>query len=85
MKNKQETIFDFDEKPEWAKEWQNMPEFNQEDLTSNKSIIVHFENEKDMKDFAKLVGQTITPRTQSIWYPKATITRYSDKRYVDES
>ena len=69
----------------WEEEWQGMPEFVQEDLSPYKTIMVHFENEEAMESFAKLVDQTINLRTKSIWYPKAEIGHFFDKRYVDES
>ena len=34
--------------------------------------------------FAELVGQNITPSTKSIWYPEVQITRFMNKRYIDE-
>ena len=43
-----------------------------------------FRNEEDAAEFAKLLDQTITPRTQSIWYPKAKIDKYMNKRYKSE-
>ena len=30
---------------EWKKEWQDMPEFEMEDLSSFRKIIVHFRNQ----------------------------------------
>lgn len=68
----------------WDEHWKGMPEFVQKDLTSVKSIHVHFETVDDMHAFAKLVGQKITLNTRSIWYPEAEIGRYADKLYVDE-
>lgn len=65
----------------WKKEWQDMPEFIQEDLTPFKSVIVHFENREDMDSFAKLVEQRITKKTKFIWYPKVKIERYVTKGY----
>ena len=65
-------------------EWQGMPEFQQEDLTGIKCI-VHFENESDMKDFEKLVGQHIPDNTKSIWYPKKEWADMASLRYVNES
>ena len=79
-KTKLKPLFKTDES--WKKYWKGMPEFNQEDLTPYKSIYVHFENEKDMQEFSKLVGQKILVTTQSIWYPKAKIGKISDKIYV---
>lgn len=51
-------------------EWQGMPEFQQEDLSAWKSIIVHFDNFDNMAAFSQLVGQVITEKTKSIYYPK---------------
>lgn len=83
-KNNQANLFE--SKEWWEKEWQGMPEFIQDDLTSWKSIIVHFKNKNDMDDFSNLIGQRLLSTTKSIWYPKAEIGRYADKRYLtDES
>lgn len=68
----------------WDEHWKQMPEFVQKDLTPLKSIQVHFETVDDMRAFAKLVGQTITMNTRSIWYPEAEIGRYADKVYAIE-
>lgn len=82
----QETLFgpDDDFTVAWP-EWKGMPEFLQEDLTAWKSIIVNFESRADMDAFAKLVGQNLTTRTRSIWYPEAEIGHFIDKRYRDAS
>jgi hypothetical protein len=50
-------------------EWGGMPEFDQPDATAWKSVIVHFRNKEDYEDFSKLVNQTLTDKTRSIWYP----------------
>ena len=51
-------------------EWEGMPEFEQEDKTAVKSITVHFASLDDMHNFSDFIGQTITEKTKSIWYPK---------------
>ncbi len=66
------------------KEWEDMPEFKHEDLTSVKSIKIHFASLDDMKEFADLIKQVLTENTRSIWYPKAKILRM-DRVYKDES
>jgi predicted RNA binding protein with dsRBD fold (UPF0201 family) len=66
-------------------EWEGMPEFDQEDKTAFQSIHLHFKNQEDIDKFAELIGQKITPKTRSIWYPEIEIERYADKRYSDES
>ena len=79
------SMFDLEEMSKWKEHWRDMPEFSHEDLTPEKSIIVHFACQEDRDAFAKLVGQTITYKTQSLWYPKAEIDRMVTKLYVDES
>jgi hypothetical protein len=69
----------------WGEHWHDMPEFTQDDLTPMYSITVHFEDENDLKEFAKLLNQTILPTTRSIWYPEAEIGRMANKRYRHES
>lgn len=64
--------------------WQGMPEFEQEDKTSYQSVHVHFKSAEDRDTFAKLVGQNLTEKTRSIWYPEAEIERYADKRYIED-
>lgn len=77
----QPALFD---KGNWYDEhWKGMPEYVSKDLTPLKTIYVHFEKREDMQAFAKLVGQTITMNTQSIWYPEAEIGRIANKRYID--
>lgn len=73
----------FDVPQDWEREWKGMPEFVQKDLRPYKTICVHFENLEDIKAFAKLVEQTVTLDTKSIWYPEAEVGHYMDKRYVD--
>ena len=69
---------------DWKEEWQDMPEFEMEDLSSFRKIVVHFRNQEDIDKFAKLIGQKIT-KAPSLWYPEWKKRRYADKRYVDES
>jgi hypothetical protein len=80
-KEQQGTLFDTGNA--WDEAWQGMPEFVQEDLTSIKSVLVHFETREDMDAFAVLVGQRLTMDTRSIWFPEAEIGRYANKRFID--
>jgi hypothetical protein len=63
--------------------WEGMPEFEQDDLSPYQSIKVHFASSKDRESFAALVNQTLTENTKSIWYPKAEIRTFMDKRYTE--
>tara|TARA_Y100000310_G_scaffold325015_1_gene387812 strand:+ start:1512 stop:1775 length:264 start_codon:yes stop_codon:yes gene_type:complete len=85
MEKKQGILFDdFEDLDWWRKEWQDMPEYEMEDLTSFQSVIVHFETEEDRDNFAKLMEQNITYLTKSIWFPKVKIAHFMNKRYIVE-
>jgi len=51
-------------------EWQDMPEFNQQDLSPTKQILISFATMGDYQQFQELIGQTLSEKTRSIWYPK---------------
>ena len=84
IKDQQHALFDMDEHLAWKKHWRGMPDFSQEDLAPWKTLKVHFNNRSELQEFSKLVGQTLTDRTQSIWHPEAEIGRMVDKRFVDD-
>lgn len=69
---------------DWRKHWKDMPEFHQEDLTSHRKIIIHFRNDEDVEEFAKLIDQKITPKQKSTWYPYLAPRRYAHLLYVTE-
>jgi hypothetical protein len=62
-------------------EWEGMPEFDQEDQLSFRNIIIHFDNNEDIKEFAKLLGQIITDKTKSMWYPAKNKNNTKDYNY----
>jgi hypothetical protein len=64
-------------------EWRGMPEFEHQDQTSYRKIIVHFKTAGDVEWFSRLIGQNLGKKLKSIWFPKAEIERYADKAYVD--
>jgi len=70
--------------PESAEHWKGMPEFDQKDLSPHQSILVHFQNPEGREALSKLIDRNLTPRTQSIWYPKEEIDRIANKRIVSE-
>jgi hypothetical protein len=67
------------------KAWEGMPEFEQEDKTAMKSIIVHFDTQESIDNFSELVEQTITLKTKSIWYPKKEKRELKGLIYQNES
>ena len=67
-----------------VKEWLGMPEYNSEDLLG-RTIVVHFEKEQDIREFATLIGQNITEKTRYIWFPYKSWESSKDLRYTSES
>ena len=50
-------------------EWVGMPEFEQDVIKPFHSIRVDFSSLSDVNAFAELVGQTVTEKTTSIYFP----------------
>ena len=72
--------------PDWASAWKGMPEFRMGNTEPFQKITVSFASLDDVKKFAELIGQNITSRTDSIWYPnRANYIAPKNFRYVDES
>lgn len=62
-------------------EWQGMPEFNQEDKTSYRHVVIHFKSEEDASNFFKLIGHKDTGKTRSLWFPFQENMDTESKRY----
>ena len=62
----------------------DMPEFVQEDAGPHKKVIVSFRNEEDYIEFATLIGQKMTKKTKSIWYPALAKDANCLKRWFGE-
>lgn len=65
--------------------WKDMPEFVQEKQKPYSQIIFRFNNEEDLQEFSKLIGQKLTNKTKSAWHPELIRGLNSNKRYSDES
>lgn len=65
-------------------EWQGMPEFDQKDATSFRHIIVHFDSQEHVDQFADLINQDLTNKTKSIWFPPQERMDTESKRYAEE-
>ncbi len=50
-------------------EWKNMPQFNQPDNGAYRQIIVSFDDQEGVDQFAKLLDVNLTSKTKSMWYP----------------
>lgn len=69
---------------EWKKHWGEMPEYVQEKNSTFKTVYVHFRNQEDYDEFAKLVDQNMTMKTKSIWYPQLDRDQNTLKRWIEE-
>ena len=60
----------FDEnKMKKTEEWKDMPEFVQNKQEPYAKIIFRFEDEESLQNFAKIIGQKLTNKTKSAWFP----------------
>ena len=65
-------------------DWDEMPEFVQEENEAYAKITVRIRSQEDLDEFIKLMDQQITPKTKSIWYPKLDRNRNSLLRWMDD-
>lgn len=70
---------------DYEKEWNGMPEFENEEIDVYHSIKVNFNSEDDLLNFSKLIGQTVTDKTISIYYPKQEREDIKSMYYKSES
>jgi hypothetical protein len=64
--------------------WEGMPEFEQPKQKEFAKIIVRLDSQEDLDEFARLIGQKLTPKTKSIWHPQLVRGKHSNKRWIDE-
>ncbi len=69
---------------QWRFEWFDMPEFIQEEKPPYKELTIRFRDQASVDEFAKVLEQTITELTSSLWYPELDKTINLDKRWVDQ-
>ena len=77
-------IFEFDDEDECDREFRGMPEFNQPDNGAMRQIIVSFDDHAGVDRFAKLIGQDLTLKTKSLWFPPRPTNNVVDLFYFDE-
>jgi len=66
----------------WVEHWRGMPEFVQNNLHPIHSIEVWLRNAVDRDAFGRIIGQKLTAKTRSVWYPETESVSRLDKRYV---
>ena len=62
-------------------EWEDMPEFIQDDLQPYRSIIIHFGEEKHVEEFFKLLDQPYSEKVRYLWHPQLIREDNESKRY----
>ncbi len=88
--NKGSNLFVLDgQEDEWdSVHWEDMPEFEQEDLDIYGSINIAFRTEEDFRKFANLIEQpSISRKSRGVYYPvrgenEATLLRWMDEDQV---
>jgi hypothetical protein len=70
---------------DWRSQWRDMPEFAQQNLDPYRALLVCFLTPDDLAAFLELVGQRVTDKTRSIWYPAQPATDTSTMAVSDES
>ena len=62
-------------------EWEDMPEFSEDDKSAYRTLLVHFMNDEDIEKFKKLVKQEFTEKTKFIYFPEQENMDTEAKRY----
>ncbi|MCP4549636.1 MAG: hypothetical protein GY835_24540 [bacterium] len=70
---------DNDVDEEWAAA--GMPEYEHQDLTPFRSILVHFQDQAGVDGFAKLIGQSVPDAAKWLWHPAVERIRHRDNIY----
>ena len=65
-------------------EWSGMPNYEHEDQTAYRSLVVHFASQEHVDIFARLINQGIGQSMKSIWFPPAAIGHFADRQFEDE-
>lgn len=76
-------LFEIDDADEYETEWRGMPEFHQPDNGAFRQIIVSFDDQAGVDAFAKAIGQNLTDKTKSVWYPPRERNNVVDLFYFD--
>lgn len=76
------------EEPDPREEWDEagITDFDNEDDLAEYTVKVNFEDTEAIREFAQLVEQTVTPDTDSIWFPPQPERRQTrEKGWVNEA
>ncbi len=62
-------------------EFTGMPDHDNEDISGFRKIIIHFECQQDVNDFAKLLHQQVSDKCKSLWFPEKVKMDHDQYRY----
>ena len=68
----------------YQEHWRGFPEYANDDLLPKDRLMVNFSSPTGRSKLAQLTGLTITPTTDSIWFPPIPLNVLSDKHYVSD-
>ena len=80
-----DSIFEVDNSGEVDNEWRNMPTFNQPKNSAYRQVIVSFEDEAGIAEFFRLINQSYTDKTNSVWFPERLTNKVVDLFYYDNN
>jgi ParB-like chromosome segregation protein Spo0J len=63
-------------------EYEGMPEYSAEDEMGVRRLIVHFRTYEDVKEFAKVIGQSFSEKAKFVWFPKDERADLAHSKYV---
>jgi ParB-like nuclease domain len=63
-------------------EWTGMPDYSQPDKMAWRTIVVHFNDQQAVDDFARIIGQDISEKTRYVWHPRVERERLAGQHYV---
>jgi hypothetical protein len=66
-------------------EWQEMPDYDNENLNPHRRMIVNFKSDEAAAAFAKLIKQSITDKTRFVWFPAEKNVDQTSKVYKGEA
>lgn len=65
-------------------EWRGMPDYQQEDAGPYRQITISFADQEAVDRFASVIGQHLTDRTKSIWYPERERNNLADLIWIED-
>jgi hypothetical protein len=63
--------------------WAGMPECANEDKLAKNRLLINFKSDADKLEFAKTLGQALTEKTKSVWFPAQPAESKAHMRYTD--